>query len=261
MSLKSMLNQNTLIELDDIEEENRDFMTMILTLKINHVLRNLPLSSSLKHVLVLEEAHNVLVNTEKIGLKPSKVTASLTYSRLLSEIRAYGIGIIISDQRPSLISSDVIGQSRTKITFNLDESKDIETLIMPYNLSPYQQSQLRLLNVGECLVSVSGYKEIVKINVVALDSNRTNHYGCLFCNKRCRDIESIVINDYEKSYILKRLEYLIGKEFRDYADELIKKYHAENPICFLGQLLNQTQLSDTLQRRKLYLYQGGKTNG
>lgn len=261
MSLKSLLNQCTLIELDDIEEENRDFMTMILTLKINHILRNLPLSSTLKHVLILEEAHNVLVNTEKVGLKPSKVTASLTYSRLLSEIRAYGVGIIVSDQRPSLISSDVVGQSRTKITFNLDEAKDIETLIMPFNLSMYQQSQIRLLNVGECLVSVSGYKEITKVKVVPLGSKSDNHFGCLFCKKRCRNKQQVQLNDYERDYILKRLEYLNNQEFIRYVDELVRQYHIDNPICFLGQVLEQTNLSDVMKRRKLYIYQGGTHNG
>lgn len=261
MSLKSLMNQCTLVELDDIEEENRDFMTMILTMKINHVLRNLPLSPTLKHVLILEEAHNVLSNTEKIGVKPSKAITSSTYSRLLSEIRAYGIGIIVSDQRPSFISSDVIGQSRTKITFNLDEAKDIETLIMPYNLSMYQQSQVRLLNVGECLVSVSGYKEIVKLKVVPLEKNTDNHFGCLFCNKRCSTKENIQLNNYEKDYILKRIEYLNNQELVNYVNELVKQYHVENPICFLGQMLEQTNLIDTIKRRKLYIYKGGNHNG
>lgn len=260
MSIQSMMNHCTLIELDDIEEENRDFMTMILTLKLNEYLRNMPLSDGLKHVLVLEEAHNILTNTENNNLKASKVQASLTYSRLLSEIRAYGIGIIISDQRPSQISSDVIGQSRSKITFNIDELKDIEALTVPFNLSPYQQSQLRLLKIGECLISIAGYKEIVKVKVEPLKKAKNNHYGCLFCNKKC-SYKSVNINEYEKEYILKRLEYLNGKEFVRFVDQLVRQYQINDPNCFLGQTLRQTQLSDILQRRKLYMYKGGTING
>ena len=256
MSIRSLMNHCTLIELDDIEEDNRDFMTMILTMKLNAYLRNMPLSKELKHVLVLEEAHNILTNTEKNNLKESKIKASLTYSRLLSEIRAYGIGIIISDQRPSQISSDVIGQSRIKITFNIDEYKDIEAITIPFNLSAYQQSQLRLLNVGECLVSVAGYKEVVKIKVAPLDNKNTHHYGCMFCNKRCHK-EEFTINEYEKDYILKRIEYLNDDELVKYVNQLTQQYKVEDINCFLGQLLKETQLSDVMQRRKLYMFKGG----
>lgn len=254
ISIAQLMKQTTIIELDDIESDNRDFVIMILTNLINQYLRNQPLSSTLQKVLVIEEAHHILMNTQSNNLKATKVSASDSYSRLLSEIRAYGVGIMISDQRPSRISSDVIGNSRVKMTFNISEHQDIQAISQDYRLSPYQENQLSLLKNGEFLMNVGGYKEIVQLKCQNKTPSLNRHWGCLFVQDEYQQVDTQQIKN--KAYILKRITYLDGQQLYQLIHQLCEVHHISQPICLLGQLLEETTLSDIQKRRILYsMYQ------
>lgn len=250
--IEQLMNQMTVIELDDIESDNRDFIIMVLTNLINEYLRNQPLSTHLKRVLVIEEAHNILMNTQFNNLKETKINASESYARLLSEIRAFDTGIIISDQRPSQISSHVIGNSRLKATFNISECKDIEAISKDYRFSPYQENQLSLLKEGEFLMNVGGYKEIVQLKCERTTKPLNNHWGCLFCKNQCEcQIDISIIKD--KDYILERITYLTGSRLYQLMTQLSKQYHYP-ALCLLGRLLDETSLHDVQKRRQLYAF-------
>src|SRR6202007_2335742 len=83
--------------------------------------------SVLKHLLVIEEAHRLLTN---VGQRQSEEEANPrgkaveAFSNLLSEIRAYGQGVIVADQVPVKLAPDVIKNTNLKIVHRIVAEDD-----------------------------------------------------------------------------------------------------------------------------------------
>lgn len=256
IAISRLLKYPTIIELDDIEDDNKDFMIMIITNRLNQYLRNQVPSGKLEQVLVIEEAHNILHNPKLYHLKESQIKALETYDNLLAEIRSYGVGIMISDQRPSNISANVIGNSRVKVTFNLDEKDDLEAINRSFRLSPYQEKQLSLLKEGEFIIAVAGYKEVVKLKCEDHFSKfQTIPWACIFCQKDCLQQKSFMqVNQYQKELLLKRIDYLQGQQLKSAVNKLAKEYSIEDGYCLLGNILDKSSYSDYKQRSIIFDY-------
>jgi len=98
-----------------------------------------PLSSSLKIVIVFEEAHlRFWDGTQKRGIEIGERLA-LTHARTL---RKYGIGTIYVDQVPSLLPIQVLANLGTIISFRLINSKDTRAIGDVMGLSPDQRDEL-----------------------------------------------------------------------------------------------------------------------
>ena len=80
----------------------------------------------LMHLTVVEEAHNVLAAPPGDGQgtgNPQQVVADL-FSNMLSEIRAYGEGLMIVDQSPTKLIPDVIKNTNYKIAHRMTARDD-----------------------------------------------------------------------------------------------------------------------------------------
>jgi DNA helicase HerA-like ATPase len=71
-------------------------------------------------VITIEEAHRFL-NPE--------VSARTIFGRIAREMRKYNVTLMVIDQRPSGIDSEVMSQLGTKITCLLDDERDIESVL------------------------------------------------------------------------------------------------------------------------------------
>ena len=88
-----------------------------------------------------------------------------TFNNILSEIRAYGQGIIVADQIPTKISPDVIKNTNLKIIHRLFSLDDRNAVGDAIGLDTKQKKGLIHLNTGEAIVFHSGLQEAVKIMV------------------------------------------------------------------------------------------------
>ncbi len=109
----------------------------------------------LKNVIMLEEAHVLLDADERSSgegeANPAAVAKGLV-KRMLAEIRAYGVGMIIADQSPRKVSSDVVGLTNIKLAFRLVERTDKEILANSSNMSEQQIERLARLKPGEAFL-------------------------------------------------------------------------------------------------------------
>ena len=71
-------------------------------------------------VLVIEEAHKFL--------SPS-VAPQTIFGTIARELRKYNVTLMVIDQRPSVISSEVMSQVGTRLTCALDDERDIEAVL------------------------------------------------------------------------------------------------------------------------------------
>ena len=67
---------------------------------------------------------------------------------MLAEIRSYGVGIVIADQSPRKVSSDVVGLTNIKLVFRLVEAVDKEIIANSTNMSDVQVQRVAKLRPG-----------------------------------------------------------------------------------------------------------------
>lgn len=108
-------------------------------------------NSGLKHVTVLEEAHNLLKNTsgsesELVGKSVEMITNTI------AEIRTYGEGFIIVDQSPSSVDIAAIKNTNTKIVLRTPEANDRDAVGRSIGLTPNQVNEIAKLPSGVAVI-------------------------------------------------------------------------------------------------------------
>ena len=154
--IQDLLQKPTIIELAAIE--NSDQKALIISLLLLSILAyvnaNYVGDGGLKNVILLEEAHVLLDASSNVGqgdANPSAIAQNLV-KRMLAEIRSYGVGIIIADQSPRKVSTDVVALTDMKIVFRLVEATDKQIIADSMNMGDGQEQRLSRLKPGEAFL-------------------------------------------------------------------------------------------------------------
>lgn len=119
-----------------------------------------------KHLTVIEEAHRVMAKCENPEMPQYK--SAMMFSNMLSEIRAYGEGMMLVDQVPTRLIPDAIKNTSLKITHRLVAEDDQKAIAESMGLSKEQRLIIPKLLTGQCVVSNSLSTDIhwIKVNKV-----------------------------------------------------------------------------------------------
>lgn len=129
-------------------------------------------NEKLKHVTVLEEAHNLLKNTS-MGQSSELVRKSVEMlTQTIAEIRTYGEGFIIVDQSPSSVDIAAIKNTSTKIVHRIPEVNDREAVGRSIGLDDDQMNEISRLPTGVAVVYQSGWMEPVLAKVDKQDDRK-----------------------------------------------------------------------------------------
>ena len=82
---------------------------------------------------------------------PSAIAQGLV-KRMLAEIRSYGVGLIIADQSPRKVSTDVVALTDMKMVFRLVESVDKQIIGDSTNMTDAQIQRMAKLKPGEAFL-------------------------------------------------------------------------------------------------------------
>jgi len=146
-TIKSFLKESTIIELNGLNESAKTFLIPLLCLWIYYLQLQSPEREKLKLVIVVEEAHHTLYRQEH----RSKESAM---NMLLRQCREIGIGMIIVDQHPHLISSAALGNTFTTICLNLRDPTDINKSAGLLQLQENEKHYLSSLPVGNGIIKL-----------------------------------------------------------------------------------------------------------
>ncbi len=154
--IKDILEKPTIIELAAIENSDQKALLIALLLLsiLAYVNSNYVGIGELKNVILLEEAHVLLDANSNVGqgdANPSAIAQGLV-KRMLAEIRSYGVGIVIADQSPRKVTTDVVGLTDIKLAFRLVEASDKQILADSTNMTDIQIQRLSKLKPGEALL-------------------------------------------------------------------------------------------------------------
>jgi hypothetical protein len=125
-------------------------------------------TGDLAHVTLIEEAHRLLrnVSTEQGGDAANpKGRAIEVFGNILSEIRAYGEGILIAEQVPVKLLPDAIKNTNLKIVHRMVAQDDREIVGGTMNLTPPQTRFLTTLSTGQAVVYTEGMRKPVHLQV------------------------------------------------------------------------------------------------
>lgn len=178
-SIRKIITEPTVISLEGIgdSQEKVFFMGLILISMYEYYIAQNNYSKNLENLLVFEEAHRLLENVQANNnpeIADMKGKALETFNNILSEIRAYGQGIIVADQIPSKISPDVVKNTNLKIAHRLFAKDDRELIGNSIGLNQNQIDNLLHLNAGEAIVFHSQIDDAIKVKVNAENIDASN---------------------------------------------------------------------------------------
>lgn len=162
-----LFNQNTIVDLSRIgSTETKALLMGILILKLSEFRQSTPYDPnlSLKHVTILEEAHNLLKRTstyqdqESSNLQGKSVEM---ISNSIAEMRSFGEGFIIVDQSPTSVDISAIKNTNTKIIMRLPERGDCEVAGCSIGLTDEQIMELTKLDKGVAAIYQNNWLEAV----------------------------------------------------------------------------------------------------
>lgn len=154
--IEDLISKPTVIELAAVE--NADQKSLIIALLLLSILAyvnaNYVGEGGLKNLIMLEEAHVLLDSDTNHGegeANPSAIAKGLV-KRMLAEIRSYGVSLVIADQSPKKVSTDVVALTDMKVAFRLVENEDKQIISDSTNMSEIQKNRLAKLKPGEAFV-------------------------------------------------------------------------------------------------------------
>ncbi len=169
---KTLFDENTIVDLSRIgSSETKSLIMGILILKLTeHRIANATRgNSALKHLTILEEAHNILKNSKNSqGTVGNNVVAKSVEMIVnsIAEMRTYGEGFVIVDQSPTSVDIAAIKNTNTKIIMRLPDDEDCKIAGHSVSLTEQQTDELAKLETGVAVVMQNNWSVPVlsKIN-------------------------------------------------------------------------------------------------
>lgn len=158
ISSATLFDENVIIDLSRVgSTETKSLIMGMLILKLQeHRMVNADsMNTDLKHLTVLEEAHNLLKRTSAAQSAEGANLMGKSVEMLanaIAEMRTYGEGFIIADQAPGLLDMSVIRNTNTKIIMRLPDLSDRELVGKAAGLNDDQIIELAKLPCGVAAV-------------------------------------------------------------------------------------------------------------
>ncbi len=147
-----LLQTNAVLEMQDMGgERDKAFGMGTVLIALAEQLRlahraKPPGPAGLRHLTVVEEAHLLFRRGEAAGM----------FTGLLTEIGAYGEGLVVVDQVPGRLAWDVIKNTAVKVAHRLPAADDRDVVGATMNMTRAQNRYLVTLGIGEAAVFADG---------------------------------------------------------------------------------------------------------
>ncbi|MGN0867206.1 MAG: ATP-binding protein [Oligosphaeraceae bacterium] len=176
--VEELLSYPTVIEMKKIgSDETKAFLTGVLLYRVYRYFEDLSQSesaSSLKSILVIEEAHRLFRKTAEKG---GGITGNNTrhysvemFENIMAEVRSYGLGLIIADQLPLRLSDGAVKNTNIKVIHRLAAREDAIDMGGGMGLNEKQSAFINTLRRGEALVISPGLLEAAHVKIIAKES-------------------------------------------------------------------------------------------
>lgn len=247
---EQLFDENCILDISRVKSSETKALLMGLMVYILNEYRmdqKTENNTGLRHVTVLEEAHNLLKNTssgesELIGKSVEMITNTI------AEIRTYGEGFIIVDQSPSSVDIAAIKNTNTKIVLRTPEANDREAVGRSIGLSTAQVNEIAKLPSGVAVVYQNNWiSPVLTLVDKAKVKEETYKYENPALIKTAREARTELLcmllqpwvnrEQYRGKILRNNLKALdIPKKMKDCISECIEQY-----LFFQGNMIWKTE--------------------
>lgn len=180
-----LFDANTVIDLSRVGSvETKSLLMGLLVLKLqeHRMAEARGMNRPLRHLTVLEEAHNLLKRSSSSqGSESGDLTGKSVemISNAIAEMRTYGEGFIIADQAPGLLDMAAIRNTNTKIIHRLPDLSDRELAGRAANLNDQQIVELARLPKGVAAIYQNDWVEPVLCKIAKAEDGERFTYNRL----------------------------------------------------------------------------------
>lgn len=195
------------VELESLGEGPANFLTLLLCTLIRETLKATPapnIQNEIRHVIFIEEAHNLIASqSQKQEGQDSnpKIAATAFIVKMLAEVRALKEGIVIADQLPTAMASEIIKNTNIKLVHRLTSQDDRELVGSTMNASSLQTENMGIYTSGQALFTFEKMLRPMEIQVNLVEAHEeTAPDDC--------ELAELMMNPFEKPvyYRLRELE-------------------------------------------------------
>lgn len=202
-----MFDQNTIVDLSRVgSTETKSLIMGILVLKLSEyrMANAEQANSGLRHITVLEEAHNLLKRVTPGAAGSNVVGKSVEMiCNSIAEMRTYGEGFIIVDQSPTAVDIAAIKNTNTKILMRLPEKGDCEAVGNAAGLNEEQVREMAKLGTGIAVVMQNNWLEAVLTHIDAFSNNYEKKITPADYSGM-KKLKGLVVQELMKQYIVER---------------------------------------------------------
>ncbi len=150
-SVEDLLNGCAVLEMGNLDPEQKSLVSALTLISILAYLKSTRKSDHhLKNVILIDEAHALLDQGEGATQEEKALNSTMTQLMInvITEIRAYGVGVIFSDQSPSRVGGQMLDNVDNLISFRLS-GEEAETLKEHMGADDSICEVLPLMSTGE----------------------------------------------------------------------------------------------------------------
>ena len=200
-----LFDSNVIIDLSRIgSQETKSLIMGILIMRLSEYRMSnyTQANSDLKHITVLEEAHNILSKTSSISsnVEGSNIAAKSVemISNAIAEMRTYGEGFIIADQSPGAVDISAIRNTNTKIIMRLPEENDRRIAGKAAAMKDKQIDEIAKLSRGVAVVYQNDWIEPVLSKIDKFNYSEQNNTS--FQIDTISDNRPLILDNIIKKY-------------------------------------------------------------
>ena len=230
MNLEDLFDKDAIIDISRVGSmETKSLIMGLVVLKLQEyrMANSKEMNEPLKHLTVLEEAHNLLKktsteqNTEGANVQGKSVEM---LTNAIAEMRTFGEGFVIVDQAPNLLDTAAIRNTNTKIVMRLPESTDREITGGAMALTEQQFGELSKLPTGVAAVYQNDWQEAVLCSLPKFEAFDYRLH-------KETEINNLEVRKNKSSDLLHRLlKKQLSEEEMQHTRELIKVCNASAKI-------------------------------
>lgn len=253
-----LFDENVIIDLSRTgSSETKSLIMGLLVMKLQEyrMANSKAGNEPLKHITVLEEAHNILKRT--YTEQPTEGANMLGKSvemlaNSIAEMRTYGEGFIIADQSPGLMDMSVIRNTNTKIILRLPDLGDRQLVGSSANLNDDQIQEISRLKTFVAAVYQNNWLEPVLCNI---DTNFKSTAKYSYSNNELNKEQSDKIEIIRYLLASKKVTAGLKKEYiESLCDKILRlSIPAEAKVSFI-KYVSSKQNSEITANRETVIY-------